>query len=184
LVSYYHAIIKMANSFDGFYIGHVSPFQNTKANALAALAATLALPIDTIYYFTVATRCLICPKHVLETNKVHVTSIGFELRDWRFLLIDYALHDKLPDYPKEAASIRRTSLHFYYDPIVKTLYHRLYDDILLCCLSNLEAQEVLKEVHDGICGAHQLGLKLKNRLDRLGYYWPTMIADVIKYTQR
>jgi len=24
LVSYYHVVIKMANSFDGFYIGHVS----------------------------------------------------------------------------------------------------------------------------------------------------------------
>ena len=72
MVSYYHAVIKMANSFDGFYIDHVSR-KNTKADALAALAATLALPIDTIYHFIVATRRLICPKHVLETNKVHVT---------------------------------------------------------------------------------------------------------------
>jgi len=54
-VPYYHAVIKMANSFDGFYIGHVSRFQNTKADDLAALAATLALPIDTIHHFTVAT---------------------------------------------------------------------------------------------------------------------------------
>ena len=46
------------------------------------------------------------------------------------------------------------------------------------------AQEVLKEAHDGVCGAHQLGPKLKDRLHRLGYYWPTMIANVIKYAQR
>ena len=26
LVAYYHAVIKMANSFDGFYFGHVSRF--------------------------------------------------------------------------------------------------------------------------------------------------------------
>jgi len=45
LVPYYHAIIKMANSFDGFYISHMSHFQNTKADALAALAATLALQL-------------------------------------------------------------------------------------------------------------------------------------------
>ena len=55
LVPYHHAVIEIANSFDGFYISHVSRFQNTKADALAALAATLALPIDTTYYFTVAT---------------------------------------------------------------------------------------------------------------------------------
>jgi len=53
---------------------------------------------------------------------------------------------------------------------MKTLYRRLYDGILLCYLSNSEAQEVLQEAHDGICGAHQLGLKLKDRLHRLGYY--------------
>ena len=52
------------------------------------------------------------------------------------------------------------------------------------CLSNSEAQEVLKEAHDGICGAYQPGLKLKDRLHRFGHYWPTMIADAIKYAQK
>jgi len=106
LVPYHHAVIEMANSFDDFYISHVSRFQNTKADALATLAATLALPIDTAYHLTIATGRLVCPKHVLETNEVHIISIGFEPRDWRFPLIDYALHDILPDDPKEAASIR------------------------------------------------------------------------------
>ena len=78
----------LANLFDGFYIGHVSRSQNTKADALAALAATLALPIDTIYHLTVATRHLVYPKHVLKTMKVHSISTDFESRDWRFSLID------------------------------------------------------------------------------------------------
>jgi len=112
---------------------------NSKADALAALATTLALPIDITYHFIVPTRRLVCPKHVLETNEVHITSIGFEPRDWQFPLIDYALHDILPDDPKKAASIRRRSLRFYHDPIVKTLYRRSYDSILLRFLSNLEA---------------------------------------------
>ena len=126
----------MTNLFDGFYIGHVSRSQNTRADALAALAAILALPIDTTYHHTVATRYLVYSKHVLETKEVHITSIDFKPRDWRFSLIDYTLHDILPDDPKEAASIRRRFLRFYYDPIVKTLYSRSYDGILLCCLSN------------------------------------------------
>ena len=62
------------------------------------------------------------------------------------------------------------------------LYRRSYDGILLHCLSNSEAQEVIKEAHDGICGAHQPDPKLKDRLYRHGYYWPTMIADAINYT--
>jgi len=110
--------------------------------------------------------------------------MDFEPRDWQFSLIDYAFHDILPDDAKEATFVRQRSLCFYYDPIVKTLYRRSYDGILLRCLSNSEAQEVLKEAHDGICGAHQPAPKLKDRLHRLGYYWPTMVADAIKYAQR
>ena len=173
----------MANSFDGFYIGHVSRSQNTKADTLAALAAMLALPIDITYHFTVATRHLVGPKHVLKTKEVHSISTDFKPRDWRFPLIDYALHGLLLDDPKEAASIRRRSLRFYYEPALKTLYRRSYDGVLLRCLSNSEAQEVLKEAHDGICRAHQPGLKLKDRLHRLGYYWLTMIADAIQYAR-
>jgi len=81
LVPCYHVVIEMANSFDGFYISHVSRLQNTKADALAALAATITLPIDTIYHLTVPARCLFYPKYALEANEVHATSIGFEPRD-------------------------------------------------------------------------------------------------------
>ena len=102
------------------------------------------------------------------------------------------LFDKrTPVYPdnnrllfKVGRSIRRRSLHFYYDPTLKTLYRRSYDGVLFRCLSHSEAREALKEAHDGICGAHQPGPKLKGRLHRLGYYWPTMIADAIQYARR
>ena len=119
-----------------------------------------------------------------KTKEVHITSTDFEPRDWRFSLIDYALHNILSDDPNEVTSIRWRSLRFYFDPIVKTLYRRSYDGILLCCLSNSEAQEVLQQAHDGVCGAHQPGPELKDRLHMLGYYWPTIIADAIQYAQK
>ena len=43
---------------------------------------------------------------------------------------------------------------------------------------------MLNEAHNGICGVHQPGPKLKDWLHRLSYYWPTMIGDAIKYAQR
>ena len=170
LVPYHHAIIKMANLFEDFFIGHVSRSQNTRADALAALATTLALPVDTKYHLTMATRHLVCSKHMLRTKEVYNISTDLELRDWQFFLIDYALHGLLPDDPKEAASIRRGSLRFYYDPTLKTLYRRSYDGILLRCLSNLEAQEVLKEAHDGICGVHQPVQNLRTDCTGLGIF--------------
>jgi len=64
------------------------------------------------------------------------------------------------DDPKEAAAIRRKTSKFYYNAITRALYHRSHDGILLCCLSYKEAQEILKEAHDGMCGAYQPSLKL------------------------
>jgi len=81
VVPYYHAVTKMASSFDGFYISHVFRSQNTRADALPALAAMLALPIDTTYHLTVATRHLVCPEHVLKTKEVRSISMDFEPRD-------------------------------------------------------------------------------------------------------
>jgi len=43
LIPYHHAAIQLDNTFGGFYISHVSCLKNTKANALATLAATLTL---------------------------------------------------------------------------------------------------------------------------------------------
>jgi len=180
LILYHHAAIQLANTFDRFYISHVFCLQNTKADVLTVLAATLALLADITYRLTIVTRHLFCPKYGVEVSEVHTTSTIFELRDWRFSIIDYALHDILPNDPREAVSARRRSAQFYYDAVVKMLYHHSYDSILLRCLSNLKAQEVIKEPHDGICGAHQSGPKLKDRLHRLGYHLPTMIIDAVK----
>ena len=90
----------------------------------------------------------------------------------------------MPDDPKEVRSIRQQSSQFYYDPEVKTLYCHSYDGVLVCFLSNTEAKEVLKEAQDGICGAHQPGPKLKDRLRRLGYYWSMMITDAVQYAKQ
>lgn len=44
LVSYHQVALDLADRFNGFYINHVLCLENTYAYALAALAATLALP--------------------------------------------------------------------------------------------------------------------------------------------
>ncbi|BFG30705.1 hypothetical protein CerSpe_169790 [Prunus speciosa] len=39
------------------------------------------------------------------------------------------------------------------------------------------------EVHEGICGAHQVGIKMRWLLRRHGYYWPTILKDCIEYAK-
>jgi len=145
MIPYHHAAIKLVDSFDGFYISHVSHLLNIKVDILAALMVTLALPANTTYCLTVATHHLFCLKYGLEVSKVHTISTNFEHRDWWFSIINYVLHGILLDDPKEEAFVRWRSTQFYNDAMVKTLYPHSYDRLLLRCLSNLEAREVLKE---------------------------------------
>ena len=49
---------------------------------LAALATTLALPVETKYHLRVATRHLVCSKHMLRTKKIYNISTDLEPRDW------------------------------------------------------------------------------------------------------
>jgi hypothetical protein len=53
--------------------------------------------------------------------------------------------------------------------------------MLLKCLGEEQAKVVDQEVHDGICGAHQLAYKMNWLLWRAGFYWLTMMDDCIKY---
>jgi hypothetical protein len=61
------------------------------------------------------------------------------------------------------------------------LYRRTIDGVLLKCLGEEQANMAVQEVHDGICGAHQSAHKMNWLLWRVGFYWPTMMDDCIKY---
>ena len=42
----------------------------------------------------------------------------------------------------------------------------------------------MSEVHEGLCGSHSSRRAMAFKIKRMGYYWPTMITDCVKYAQR
>ena len=101
------------------------------ADALASLAASLALPARVVEKILIYSHDLYGPRfdfedHLKPTGDRQIkealeTSTVPELRDWQFLYIDYALYGIFPDNPKEAAAIRRKASKFYYNAITRTL---------------------------------------------------------------
>jgi len=81
----------MAEKFKNFYIDHVPCQQNTPADALASLAASLALPTGAIerllvysrdlYYYKFALEDKKTPRGDLQVKEVLDTSISLEPRD-------------------------------------------------------------------------------------------------------
>jgi len=68
LVPYHNTTIIMAEKFEKFYIDHVPYQQNAHADALASLAASLALPTRAIEKVLVYNRDLYCCKFALEDS--------------------------------------------------------------------------------------------------------------------
>jgi hypothetical protein len=61
------------------------------------------------------------------------------------------------------------------------LYYKSLDGVLLQCLGQEEAKKMMSEVHDGLCGAHQLAYRIKWVIRHTGCYWPTMLEDCFEY---
>ena len=58
-----------------------------------------------------------------------------------------------------------------------TLYKRGCFTPILKCIAGEDADYVLREVHEGICGNHIGARALAGKVLRQGYYWPTMLRD-------
>ena len=63
------------------------------------------------------------------------------------------------------------------------LCKRGFSQLYLRCLSHDEADYMMKEVHEGICGNHSGARSLVHKLVRVGFYWPTMLKDAQAYVK-
>ena len=88
----------------------------------------------------------------------------------------------LPSDPKEASKLRARSARFTIHR--GTLYKRGFSTPILKCVGKEDANYVLREVHEGICGKHIRAQTLAGKTLRQGYYWPTMLKDVTELVRK
>ena len=137
--------------------------RNQMADALANLASSMTLGEDE------ATDVPVCQRWVIllvtempldDTNVISVLPVDVE--ECRQQLIDYLEYGKLPNNPRNHSEIRRRAHRFLY--YKGTLYRRSFEEVLLRCLGEEEANQAMEEAHLGVCGAHQSGPKLHFQL--------------------
>ncbi|CAM8912699.1 unnamed protein product [Rhodiola kirilowii] len=185
LIPYHRHATQLLNEFDSISIGHVPRSANKLADALANLAANLALGAEETMSIPVCNRWVVPP---LEENEENMESSNvvyayeIEREDWRQPIIDFLDHQKLPTDPRHKVEIRRRAPRFIH--YKGTLYRRSFLGQWLRCLNEEEAVEVMQEAHAGICGAHQSGPKLYDRVKRMGYYWPTVVQDCVDFAKK
>ena len=96
-----------------------------------------------------------------------VQEIGSE-SNWTTTIVSYLKDGILPNEKEAPRKIKVRTARFVL--IKDVLYKRGFSRPYLRCLGNEEADYVMKEVHEGICGNHSGSRSLVHKLVRAGYY--------------
>ncbi|GJY15976.1 reverse transcriptase domain-containing protein [Tanacetum coccineum] len=91
-------------------------------------------------------------------------------------IMEYLKDGTLPDDRKEASKLRIKARH--YELLEGVLYKWSFLKLWLRCVGPLQADYVIREIHEGSCSMHAGLRSVVAKAMRLGYYWPTMHRDV------
>ncbi|GJS36547.1 reverse transcriptase domain-containing protein [Tanacetum coccineum] len=94
---------------------------------------------------------------------------------WMNPIFEYLTDETLPADVKEARAVRRKSQHFAV--INGTLYKKSFLGPWIRCVGPLQANYVLREIHEGSCSIYAGTRSVMAKALRIGYYWPTMHKD-------
>ena len=106
--------------------------------------------------------------------------------DWRIQFIDFIKEFNLPPHvdakSTEAARIIRRSKGFVL--IGGNLYKRPASGILVKCVTLEEGKDILREIHEPVCGNHAASRTLVGKAYKLGFFWPTAVLDAEDLVKR
>ncbi|XP_015961768.1 uncharacterized protein LOC107485744 [Arachis duranensis] len=164
LLRYLELVQQLVKGFQKIEIRHVPRDQNHRADILSKLATTQS-QTATLLQSTLDKPSI----HSINTlNTVNETS-------WQLPYIQYLKDGSLPkEIPDKKRFRRQASFFTLMDNV---LYRRGYSRPLLKCLDRGEANLVLAEAHEGICGIHSGARSLAQKILRAGFYWPSLWED-------
>ena len=80
----------------------------------------------------------------------------------------------MPRSTKAARIIRRSKGFILVDD---NLYKRSTSGILMKCVTFEEGKDILREIHEGVCGNHAVSRTLVGKSNRSEFLWPTAVSD-------
>nr|GEX40456.1 hypothetical protein [Tanacetum cinerariifolium] len=142
-----------------------------KADALSKIASTS--------FAHLPKQVLVEELNEMYINEAKVLAVLEEEGDtWMTPIYSYLTEETLPAKKEKARAIRRKSGR--YAVINGVLYKKSYLGPLLRCVGPLQANYVLREIHEGSCSMHAGTRSVVAKAIRTGYYWLKMHADARK----
>ena len=175
MILYLKKVRELLRKFVLVQVRHIPRPENSRADALAKLATASQEKLNK------QTPVEHLAKPSIDLYDEEISPIVSEL-SWMDPIWDYLIDGRLPDDPKEASKLRTRSARF---TIHKgSLYKRGFFTPILKCVAGKDADYILREVHEGVCGNHIGARTLAGKALRQGYYWPTMLRDVTELVKK
>ncbi|XP_057994971.1 uncharacterized protein LOC131175276 [Hevea brasiliensis] len=171
---------KLLFSFEEVTMKHMPRAQNQMADALATLASLWEKGDQKLTQPVILMRSRIpCYEGLIIAH--------LDLEDEMKWYEDIRRYLEVRKYPQSAnsrdrATIRRLATQFTLAG--GQLYKRFFEGLLLLCVTKKQSEQIMEEVHAGVCGPHMNGRVLAGKILRLGYYWSTMDTDCAKFVKR
>jgi hypothetical protein len=102
-------------------------------------------------------------------------------QDWRTEIISFLQGNCLSD--NKVYNERMEARTRPYVIIQGELYKHGVCSPLLKCLSRIEGQELMMEIHASLCGSHIGSRPLLGKVFRQGFYWPKATSDAADLVQ-
>ena len=171
--AYVAEIRKLENKFSGLEI-HMDFDNNVGADVLSKLGSTRAAVPPGVFIYE-QHHPSVKVQNQQDTDAEATASVREVLmieEDWRIQFNDFIKEFNLPPHvdPKsaEAARIIRHSKGFVL--VSDNLYKRSASGILMKCVTLEEGKDILREIHEGVCGNHVASRTLVGKAYRSGFF--------------
>jgi hypothetical protein len=190
MTTYKNLYYYLEGTFDGCEVSHVSRASNEEAGNLANIRSQ-CLPISPgVFWEEIIERSIKNNKTLTteEQGQHQTTGSGASKlgtaepeevmmieETWMQPYLAYMINKALPEDTVEARRIIRRSKAFVM--LQGKLYKKSITDVLQRCVTPQEGQEILKDIHAGVCGHHASSRAIAAKAIRAGFYWLTAIED-------
>uniref|UniRef100_A0A2N9H2R1 Uncharacterized protein n=1 Tax=Fagus sylvatica TaxID=28930 RepID=A0A2N9H2R1_FAGSY len=173
---YLSAVKNSMSKFEVIQVEQIGREYNHHADILAKLATAKETDLER----TVIVEVLNSPSpHNVE---VDIFSIARPVASWMDPLVAYLRNNELPEDQKEADMVKRKAPGYWLSK-EGNLYKRSFSGPYLLCVHPDLVNNLLYEIHEGICGSHTGGRSLAHRAMSQGYWWPYMQSDAVRYVK-
>nr|GEU95136.1 reverse transcriptase domain-containing protein [Tanacetum cinerariifolium] len=168
MIKYLEIVRGLVNGFTTFSISQVPRSKNKQADALSKIASTS--------FAHLSKQVLV---EVLENKSIKEKEVAAVIEEdgptWMTQITDYLKEGILPGDNKEARKLHLKARQ--YELRKGVLYRRSFLTPWLRCVGPLQADYVMREIHEGSYSMHAGPRSVVAKAIRLGYYWPIMHKD-------